>query len=328
MASFREVGLEDEAEGNDPDLLRGTGDTTLGTNFNDFYYCQHPNCGRGGLKGYYYEIDGDGKEAETKSRLLGCACKTAWYCCKEHQKSDWKRHKMTCKIATKSDKPLASSKDHKDFEEHYTAWKARHQADMVIFSQSLLNESRVFGAFITITMKSLGGGAFAMDRHYPLLLNYKDIENPPADWPEGMQDAYGDAVQMQKQFRQLAPPQHRRDRVAHLVVDFHLDDADKTIPTYRKHWFLGSGLGERSPLPLPTSIDFLYNVINDMQRTEIALARINGCSPDISTLIDPRKMDESENAKKAPFKRNATWVAWCPDEDATKMMLLFRKSMR
>ena len=49
------------------------------------------------MKGYYYEIDGDGKEAETKSRLLGCACKTAWYCCKEHQKAHWKaQHKKEC----------------------------------------------------------------------------------------------------------------------------------------------------------------------------------------------------------------------------------------
>ena len=39
-----------------------------------------------------------GKDEETMGkRLLKCACKTAYYCCKDHQKQHWKDHKAKCK---------------------------------------------------------------------------------------------------------------------------------------------------------------------------------------------------------------------------------------
>ena len=37
------------------------------------------------------------KEVETKDKGLCSGCKEVHYCCKEHQKEDWKRHKKGCK---------------------------------------------------------------------------------------------------------------------------------------------------------------------------------------------------------------------------------------
>ena len=45
--------------------------------------------------GVYCRFCGVGEE-ETASRLLVCACKSAFYCCKEHQRQHWRDHKEQC----------------------------------------------------------------------------------------------------------------------------------------------------------------------------------------------------------------------------------------
>lgn len=38
------------------------------------------------------------KCSDDKEKLLACSrCRSVWYCSKEHQKADWKRHKVECK---------------------------------------------------------------------------------------------------------------------------------------------------------------------------------------------------------------------------------------
>ncbi|CAH0475903.1 unnamed protein product [Peronospora belbahrii] len=41
------------------------------------------------------------EEEEGTTTLLQCACKTAFYCCKEHQEEDWINHKTSCKAIRK-----------------------------------------------------------------------------------------------------------------------------------------------------------------------------------------------------------------------------------
>ena len=57
----------------------------------EVYYSQFPGCEIGGVRGRYTEFG-------IEKTLLKCSrCLNQLYCSKEHQKSDWKKHKPNCK---------------------------------------------------------------------------------------------------------------------------------------------------------------------------------------------------------------------------------------
>ena len=65
--------------------------------------CWLPSCERQAQKGFDFAAVMQGRGEGAEQRLLQCSrCHDALYCSPEHQKDDWKRHKMTCRRAGKT----------------------------------------------------------------------------------------------------------------------------------------------------------------------------------------------------------------------------------
>ena len=67
-------------------------------------------------------------EIETKAKGLCSGCNDIHYCCKEHQREDWKRHKKECKEKAKG-KVAAQEKTEEANPKFHLEYKKVHQTD-------------------------------------------------------------------------------------------------------------------------------------------------------------------------------------------------------
>ena len=147
----------------------------------------------------------------------------------------------------------------------YENFKARNVQDMLALSQSMLWGDLIRTHVLWLQVKNIGSGlAFVM---LPEVLALEEIAGTALD----------DVFKANSQFWEACPDQHKKDRIAHVVWNFEGVEGQFGCLTNQ---FLGSGIGAGQPLEqfghTAQNRGFCRNKMREMNRKEIAIARIKG----------------------------------------------------
>jgi len=227
------------------------------------HYCCLVGCDKGGENGKFLNEKG-----EEKSLLICSGCESVFYCSKEHQKADWKRHKGPCR----------ASKDMPSLKVSYDAFVQRNKSILILITQGILWGNMIKTHVIYFQAKELKGGAIAFTSR-PGVCALADI---PQEY-EQIQFI----CDANTQFWAMCPPIHKHDRIAHVVWHFTNLQGETSF----QNQMLGGGCGPINILVangmLQQNDFFCYCKMNEINEKEVSIARRSGATAADLAIITP-----------------------------------------